>query len=51
MDEARMAIEECLAQRPDLAISNVVPGVMGRFAREQDHQRLLTLLRKAGLPN
>jgi TolB-like protein len=51
MDEARMAIEECLAQRPDLAISNVVPGVMGRFARERDHQRLLTLLRKAGLPN
>ncbi len=50
-DEARLAVEDCLAQRPDLRVGSVVPGVMLRFARNEDHERLLALLRKAGLPD
>jgi tetratricopeptide (TPR) repeat protein len=49
-DEARAAIERCLAQRPDLRLGNVVPHFLLRFARDEDHERLLALLRKAGLP-
>jgi adenylate cyclase len=49
-DEAREAVERCLAQRHDLRISNVVPHFMLRFARDADHERLLAMLRKAGLP-
>jgi adenylate cyclase len=49
-DEARSAVEDCLAQRPDLKVGSVVPGVMLRFARKEDHERLLALLRQAGLP-
>ena len=49
-DEARTAVANCLAQRPDLRIGNVVPRFMLRFAREPDHDRLLAMLRKAGLP-
>jgi tetratricopeptide (TPR) repeat protein len=49
-EEVRAAVEYCLAQRPDLRVGNVVPGLMFRFARDEDHQRLLALLRKAGLP-
>jgi adenylate cyclase len=50
IDEARSAVEYCLAQRPDLRVGSVVPGVVLRFARNEDHERLLALLRKAGLP-
>jgi TolB-like protein/class 3 adenylate cyclase/cytochrome c-type biogenesis protein CcmH/NrfG len=49
-DEARAAIERCLAQRPDLRLGNVAPHILLRFARDEDHERLLALLRKAGLP-
>ncbi len=49
--EARTAVENCLAQRPDLTVGNVVPRFTLRFARDADHERLLTLLRKAGLPD
>jgi TolB-like protein len=49
-DEARAAVDYCLSQRPDLTIDRVVPDFMLRFARETDHQRLMTLLKKAGLP-
>jgi hypothetical protein len=49
-DEARMAVDDCLAQRPDLRVSSVVPRFMLRFARNEDHERLLALLRQAGLP-
>jgi adenylate cyclase len=49
-DEARDAVERCLAQRSDVRISNVVPHFMLRFARDADHERLLAMLRKAGLP-
>jgi hypothetical protein len=38
-----------LAQRPDLTVGAVVPHYMLRFARDADHERLLALLRKAGL--
>lgn len=48
--EARTAVENCLVQRPDLTIGNVVPRFTLRFARAADHERLLALLRKAGLP-
>ena len=47
--EARAAIEDSLAQRPKLRADSVVPGML-RFARAEDRERLLTLLRKAGLP-
>lgn len=50
-DEARAAIENCLAQRPDLTVQSVVPHFMLRYARNSDHERLLTMLRKAGLPD
>ncbi len=49
-DEARTAVDDCLAQRPDLRVSSVAPNFMLRFARDEDHERLLALLRKAGLP-
>jgi tetratricopeptide (TPR) repeat protein len=49
-DEARTAVEYCFAQRPDLRIGGVVPDIVLRFARDEDHEPLLTLLRKAGLP-
>jgi TolB-like protein/DNA-binding SARP family transcriptional activator len=48
--EAHAALEYCLAQRPDLTVGAVVPHFMLRFARDADHERLLALLRKAGLP-
>ena len=48
-DEARTAVEDCLAQRPDLSIDRV-PGIVARFARAEDHERLVGFLRKAGLP-
>jgi TolB-like protein/class 3 adenylate cyclase/Tfp pilus assembly protein PilF len=49
-EQARMAIEYCLAQRPDLHVSRVVPDIMLRFVHKADHDRLLAFLRKAGLP-
>jgi len=49
-DEALVAVERCLAQGRDVRMSNVVPHFMLRFARDADHERLLAMLRKAGLP-
>lgn len=49
-DESRTAVANCLAQRPDLTVGNVVPRFTLRFGRDADHERLLALLRKAGLP-
>jgi TolB-like protein/Tfp pilus assembly protein PilF len=49
-DDARSAVEYCLARRPDLRVEGVAPNFMLRFARAEDHERLLVLLRKAGLP-
>jgi tetratricopeptide (TPR) repeat protein len=49
-EEARGAVARCLAQVPDVRISNVIPHHISRFARDEDHERFLTLLRKAGLP-
>jgi len=48
--EERAAVENCLALRPDLRVDLVVPHLMLRFTRDADHERLLGLLRKAGLP-
>jgi len=50
MDEAHAAVAHCLAQRSDLRVCNIVPHFMLRFARDDDHARLLAMLRKAGLP-
>src|SRR5262249_9291805 len=47
-EEARSAVAYCLAERPDLTVGTVVPAFIYRFAREEDHERLLALLRKAG---
>jgi TolB-like protein/Tfp pilus assembly protein PilF len=47
--DARTAVANCLALRPDLTVGSVVPRFMLRFARDADHERLLALLRKAGL--
>jgi adenylate cyclase len=49
-DEAQAAVEYCIAHQPDLRVGNLVPRFMVRFGRDADHQRLLVLLRKAGLP-
>jgi TolB-like protein/Tfp pilus assembly protein PilF len=49
-EEARAAVEYCLAERPDLRVGSVAPNFMLRFARDEDHERLLALLRKARLP-
>jgi TolB-like protein len=48
--EARAAVDYCLAERPDLRVATVAPALMLRFARDEDHERLMALLRKAGLP-
>jgi TolB-like protein len=48
--EARAAVDYCLAERPDLRVGNAAPTFMLRFARDEDHERLVGLLRKAGLP-
>ena len=50
-DEARMAVEDCLANRPDLRVGSIVPAFMLRFGRDEDHERLLALLVRAGLPS
>jgi len=48
--EARAAVDYCLAERPDLRVASVAPTFMLRFARVEDHERLMALLRAAGLP-
>jgi tetratricopeptide (TPR) repeat protein len=50
-DETKIAVENCLALRPDLTVGTVVPGLIARFTRSPDHERLLSLLRQAGLPD
>ena len=49
--EAGAAVAYCLAERPDLRLGSVAANFMLRFSRDQDHERLLALLRKAGLPD
>ena len=48
--EARQALTAAQALWPALDLEIVVPRFMPRFARDADHQRLLDLLRAAGLP-
>ena len=50
-DEARAAVDYCLSHRPDLRVDCVAPHFMLRFARPEDHERLLAMLRKAGMPD
>ena len=49
-EEAHKAVEYCLSHCPDLRASTVVPQFIFPFARTEDHERLVTLLQKAGLP-
>jgi adenylate cyclase len=49
-DEAQTAVKHCLSQRLDLRVCNVGPDQGLRFARNEHNERLLVLLRKAGLP-
>ena len=48
--EARTAIAAAQALWPKLDLETVVPRFMPRFASDADHNRLLELLRVAGLP-
>ena len=50
MDKAKAAVACCLARWPRMRVTNVVPDFIMRFARPKDTDRLLDLLRKAGLP-
>jgi TolB-like protein len=49
--EARAAADYCLGERPHLRVGRIAPDFMLRFARDEDHERLMALLRKAGLPD
>ncbi|MFO1088153.1 MAG: BTAD domain-containing putative transcriptional regulator [Hyphomicrobiales bacterium] len=49
-EEASRAVKHCLAQMPDLRVSNVAPGVTTRYVDDALHARFLQLLEKAGLP-
>jgi tetratricopeptide (TPR) repeat protein len=60
-DEAQAAVKYCLSLRPGLCVrtisqrsdppvGTVMPEFVTQFARVEDHERLLALLRKAGLP-
>lgn len=49
-DEARHTIDYILRQRPDLTLHSVAPGFMPRYVQDQHHDRLIQMLRMAGLP-
>jgi adenylate cyclase len=48
--EARQAVAAAQALWPALDVATVIPRFMPRIARDADHDRLLALLRTAGLP-
>ena len=48
--EAEAAVARCLERYPDLRADQAVPRVMPPFRRPADRERLVTLLRAAGLP-
>jgi tetratricopeptide (TPR) repeat protein len=50
IEEAQRAITLCMARWPGICLGNVMPNYIPRFTRDEDRQRLLTMLRKAGLP-
>jgi len=50
IEEAEKAVALCVARWPHICLGNVMPNYIPRFTREKDYQRLLALLRKAGLP-
>jgi tetratricopeptide (TPR) repeat protein len=49
-DEAQTAVKHCLSQCSDLRVSNVGPAQGLQFTRNEHNERLLALLREAGLP-
>jgi len=49
-EEARLALEICVANFPGIDLGSVVPRYMFRFVRDEDHEQLMTMLRQGGLP-
>lgn len=51
VDEARKAIGHLRGLAPDIRLENLIPAYFTRYVQDDHHQRLLTMLRKAGLPD
>ena len=49
-EEAKNAVALCMARCPGICLRSDNPKYVPRFAREEDNQRLLAMLREAGLP-
>jgi TolB-like protein/cytochrome c-type biogenesis protein CcmH/NrfG len=49
-EEASRAVHHCLSQIPDLTLANVSPGFVPRYVSDKTHNKLLTMLSRAGLP-
>lgn len=49
-EEASRAVHHCLAQIPDLTLAKVSPGFVPRYVSDKTHNKLLTMLSRAGLP-
>lgn len=49
--EAQAAIAYCLANNPELRLSNVAPGILPRYVQDEHHHRFLEMLGRAGLPD
>ncbi|WP_371744693.1 BTAD domain-containing putative transcriptional regulator [Nordella sp. HKS 07] len=49
-EEASRAVHHCLSQIPELSLANVSPGYVPRYASDKNHQKFLTMLSRAGLP-
>jgi adenylate cyclase len=49
LDDAKAAITHCLKQREDLRVGNIHEHTLS-YLQKQDHERLTSMLRKAGLP-
>ncbi len=49
-EEASRAVHHCLSQIPDLTLANVSPGFVPRYVSDKTHNKLLTMLSRAGFP-
>jgi DNA-binding SARP family transcriptional activator len=49
LQEASRAIHHCLSYMPDLRVSNVSPGFVPRYVRDDQHGRFLQMLKRAGM--
>ncbi|HTO61323.1 MAG TPA: transcriptional regulator, partial [Bradyrhizobium sp.] len=50
IEEAQRAVRQCVTRWPGICLGNVMPIYVPRYEHEDDRQRLLAMLRKAGLP-